>query len=51
MLDLTARLTAVVAAVLHGGHLYVLADVKRTERENLPRGPEGAGSEGALSLP
>jgi hypothetical protein len=51
MLGLRARLMVVVEMVRRDGHLCVLVVCQEERCEYLPRGPEGAGSEGALSLP
>ena len=52
MLGLRARSMVVAETVHHDDHLCACQlFIASREREHLPRGPEGAGSEGALSLP
>ena len=51
MLGLRVCLRVVLEMVRHGDRLRLSIDVKRWKEEYLLRGPEGVGSEGALSLP
>lgn len=51
LLGLKVHLVVVVEKVRHGDHLYALVKIIDFEKEYLLRGPEGTGSEGALSLP